>query len=269
MEHRSRRVGDDRGQGQRRRRRRGGGITATVRRPTCRFWHSESSTGFAGGEAMMRHCRHRWRADRSDDRHGAVACLRQGHAVDRGSGGVAAGDERTTTINAAGARMLATLGVWDGSKPRRRRSAGSPLPRCAGRRPCRATASGIRAQLGFHRPPMGYVVGNALSSCRPRRGGEDRQVDMLQECALSSRQLLGDTTEMELLGHDGGTEQRRAALIVACDGARSALPRLPGLPRVRNAEPRPPSSRSSRRRRIITTPPISVSCLTALSRLCR
>ncbi|MEC8309193.1 MAG: FAD-dependent monooxygenase, partial [Pseudomonadota bacterium] len=46
--------------------------------------------------------------------------------VDRGSGGIAAGDERTTTINAAGARMLTALGVWD-----RLESAPAPIRRLA------------------------------------------------------------------------------------------------------------------------------------------
>ena len=66
---------------------------------------------------------------------------------------------------------------------------------------------------------MGYVVGNAALMPRsPRRAGPAGR--HAQECALSSRRHLGDTTEMELLGHDGSTEQRRAGLVIAWTGRK-------------------------------------------------
>ena len=150
--------------------------------------------------------------------------------VDRGGGGVAAGDERTTTINAAGACMLTALGVWD-----RLQAAPAPIRRLAVAEGAPPSGLAARRRPAFELSwesadtPMGYVVGNAALHAALGAAAKDRHVDMLQECALSSRQHLGDTTEMKLLRHDGSTEQRRAALIVACDGARSRLAETAGL----------------------------------------
>ena len=141
--------------------------------------------------------------------------------VERGSGAITAGDDRTTTINAAGARMLTALGVWD-----RLDTAPAPIRRLAVAEGAPPSGLAARRRPAFELTwdsadtPMGYVVGNAALHAALAAAAQDRQVDILRECALSSRRHLGDTTEMELLGHDGSTEQRRAALVIACDGAQ-------------------------------------------------
>ncbi|MEC8310993.1 MAG: FAD-dependent monooxygenase, partial [Pseudomonadota bacterium] len=122
------------------------------------------------------------------------------------------------------------LGVWD-----RLESAPAPIRRLAVAEGAPPSGLAARRRPPFELSwdsadtPMGYVVGNAALHAALAAAAQDRQVDMRQECALSSRRYLGDNTEIELLGHDGRTEQRRAGLIIACDGANSRLAEDAGL----------------------------------------
>ena len=144
--------------------------------------------------------------------------------VDRGTGGAGPADDRTTTINAAGARMLEALGVWG-----RLDATPAPIRRLAVAEGAPPSGLAARRRPGFELSwdcadtPMGYVVGNAALQAALAAAARDRQVEILENCALSSHRYLGDATEMELLRHDGSAEKRRANLVIACDGAQSRL----------------------------------------------
>ena len=95
--------------------------------------------------------------------------------VDRSSGADGIPDERTTTINAAGMRMLQTLGVQDNLQQdatpimRIAVAEGAPLSGLAARR---RPNSDLSWQAGD--TPMAYVVGNAdLQSALTRTLGEN------------------------------------------------------------------------------------------------
>ena len=150
--------------------------------------------------------------------------------VERGSGAITAGDDRTTTINAAGARMLKALGVWD-----RIDTAPAPIRRLAVAEGAPPSGLAARRRPAFELTwdsadtPMGYVVGNAALHAALAATARDRKVEILRECDLSSRRHLGEATELELLRHDGSTELRRAGLVIACDGAQSRIAADAGL----------------------------------------
>ena len=150
--------------------------------------------------------------------------------VDRGSGTITARDDRTTTINAAGARMLTALGVWDQLD-----TAPAPIRRLAVAEGMPASGLAARRRPAFDLTwdstdtPMGYVVSNAALHAALAATAQDQKVDILHEYALSSRRHLGEATELDLLRHDGATEQRRAGLIIACDGAQSRIAADAGL----------------------------------------
>ncbi|MEC7156387.1 MAG: FAD-dependent oxidoreductase, partial [Pseudomonadota bacterium] len=84
------------------------------------------------------------------------------HLIDRAESDAAHPNERTTTINAAGARMLAALGAWD-----RLETPPAPVTRIAvaegpaptGLAARRRPDSDLSWQSGD--APMGYVVANA------------------------------------------------------------------------------------------------------------
>ena len=150
--------------------------------------------------------------------------------VDRGRGDGFTADERTTTINAAGARMLTALGVWD-----RLAVAPAPIRRLAVAEGAPPSGLAARRRPAFELSwesddlPMGYVVGNAALHAALLAAAQDRQIDILQQCAVSSRQHLGESSVLELVLEDGDSDRCHAALVVACDGAQSRLAADAGL----------------------------------------
>ena len=150
--------------------------------------------------------------------------------VDRDGGQAPGADERTTTINAAGARMLTALGVWD-----RMPAPPTPVHRIAVAEgaPPTGLAARRRAQtdLSWHtaEAPMAFVVGNMALQAALRDSIASRPVTQIAEMAVSERHILPDGTDLRLTTAEGTSSSLRAALIVACDGARSRLAEEAGL----------------------------------------
>ena len=152
--------------------------------------------------------------------------------VDRASGTMPDTDERTTTINAAGARMLTALGVWD-----RLPATPSPIRRIAIAEgaPPTGLAARRRAQtdLSWHtdETPMAFVVGNMALRTALRDSIAERPVTQIRSTAVSGWQADDGAAELDLTAADGASSSLRTALIVACDGARSRLAEDAGLGR--------------------------------------
>jgi len=150
--------------------------------------------------------------------------------VDRDGGQPPKADERTTTINAAGARMLTALGVWDrlpvAPTPIHRIAIaeGAPPTGLAARRRARSDLSWQTADT-----PMAFVVGNMALQAALRDSIASRPVTQIPGVAVSDWHMHPDGAEMALSTADGASSSLRARLIVACDGARSRLAEGAGL----------------------------------------
>ena len=149
--------------------------------------------------------------------------------VDRSSGADGIPDERTTTINAAGMRMLQTLGVQDNLQQdatpimRIAVAEGAPLSGLAARR---RPNSDLSWQAGD--TPMAYVVGNAdLQSALTRTLGENSDfygsIEILSGATLTgmARHAGGMLLDIEDAGRQ--LSHRSADLVVACDGNNSKV----------------------------------------------
>ena len=139
-------------------------------------------------------------------------------------------DERTTTINAAGARMLTALGVWD-----RLPVAPTPIRRIAIAEgaPPTGLAARRRAQTDLSwqtdDAPMAFVVGNMALQVALQAAIAARPVTHMRGMAVSEWQSHDDGAEMILTDASGASSSHRAALTVACDGAQSRLAEAAGL----------------------------------------
>ena len=149
--------------------------------------------------------------------------------VDRAACDAAPADERTTTIHAGGARMLEVMGVWD-----RLAQPPAPVMRVAvaegmpptGLEARRRPASDLTWQAGDK--PMGYVVPNGDLQAALRATLETRQVEERRGTSVTGWQPHGEAATLTLDTPDGA-QPLRAALVVACDGARSAMAEMAGL----------------------------------------
>ena len=154
------------------------------------------------------------------------------HLVDRAADDGAQPDERTTTINAAGARMLQALGVWD-----RMTAAPAKVMRVAvaeGPAPTGLAARRRRdSDLSWHGDdrPMGYVVSNAalLEALRAILG--TRQVAERRGSSVTGWHADANGSVLVTADSDGAEGRLPTSLVVACDGARSAMADLAGLTR--------------------------------------
>ena len=154
------------------------------------------------------------------------------HLIDRAESDAVHPDERTTTINAAGARMLTALGAWDRLKTppapvtRIAVAEGSTPTGLAGRR---RPESDLSWQSGH--APMGYVVANAALQSALRETLSTTTVIEHRGSSVTDW-VAGDTILSlglaDAVGHD---ETIETALVVACDGARSMMAELAGLGR--------------------------------------
>ena len=154
------------------------------------------------------------------------------HLVDRAEADTTHPDERTTTINAAGARMLGALGVWD-----RLDTPPAPVMRIA-------VAEGA-APMGLaarRRPdsdlswqsadgPMGYVVANAALQSALRDTLATTSVAERRGRAVTNWSPGETVSSLDLVDAGGAGETLQASLAVACDGARSTMAEHAGLGR--------------------------------------
>ena len=149
--------------------------------------------------------------------------------VDRSSGADGIPDERTTTINAAGMRMLQTLGVQDNLQQdatpimRIAVAEGAPLSGLAARR---RPISDLSWQAGD--TPMAYVVGNAdLQSALTRTLGENSDfygsIEILSGATLTGMARHAGGMQLDIEDAGGQLSHRSADLVVACDGNNSKV----------------------------------------------
>ena len=149
--------------------------------------------------------------------------------VDRSSGADSIPDERTTTINAAGMRMLQTLGVQDNLQQdatpimRIAVAEGAPLSGLAARR---RPNSDLSWQAGD--TPMAYVVGNAdLQSALTRTLGENSDfygsIEILSGATLTGMARHAGGMQLDIEDAGGQLSHRSADLVVACDGNNSKV----------------------------------------------
>lgn len=149
--------------------------------------------------------------------------------VDRSSGTDGIPDERTTTINAAGMRMLQTLGVQDNLQQdatpimRIAVAEGAPLSGLAARR---RPNSDLSWQAGD--TPMAYVVGNAdLQSALTRTLGENSDfygsIEILSGATLTGMARHAGGMQLDIEDAGGQLSHRSADLVVACDGNNSKV----------------------------------------------
>ena len=150
--------------------------------------------------------------------------------VDRGGGRAPDNDERTTTINAAGARMLTALGVWDHlptpPAPIRRIAIaeGPPPTGLATRRRAQTDLSWQTAES-----PMAFVVGNMALQAALRDSITARPVTRIPGMTVSNWRHHEGGAELGLTEANGASSSLHAALVVACDGARSPLAEAAGI----------------------------------------
>ena len=150
--------------------------------------------------------------------------------IDRATRDAPPADERTTTIHAAGASMLATMGVWE-----RLAAPPAPVMRVAvaegppptGLAARRRPASDLSWQAAD--TPMGYVVANGDLQNALRTTLMTRPVEEIRGVAVAGWQADDGLAALTLDMPDGG-RQMVTALAVACDGARSRMAELAGLP---------------------------------------
>ena len=154
------------------------------------------------------------------------------HLIDRAESDAAHPDERTTTINAAGARMLAALGAWD-----RLETPPAPVTRIAvaegpaptGLAARRRPDSDLSWQSGD--APMGYVVANAALQSALRDTLATTNVIERRGCGVTGWSAGDTISSLGLADAAGQEDTMEAALVVACDGARSMMAELAGLGR--------------------------------------
>ena len=150
--------------------------------------------------------------------------------IDRAAQDTVPADERTTTIHAAGARMLTAMGVWDRlARPpapvmRVAVAEGVPPTGLAARR---RQASDLSWQAGD--APLGYVVANNDLQAALRATLSERPVTEIRGVTVTGWQTGGDGTAALSLATPKGARDIRAALMVGCDGARSAMAEMAGL----------------------------------------
>lgn len=152
------------------------------------------------------------------------------HLVDRARNDAAQADERTTTINAAGARMLRALDVWDRmtvppAEVMRVAVTEGPAPTGLAARRRRDSDLSWYGDDG----PMGYVVSNAALQEALRATLATRTVTEHRGHGVTSWHADANGATLTLANAGGAENNLQTSLIVACDGARSAMADLAGL----------------------------------------
>ena len=176
---------------------------------------------------------------------GVSICL-----LDRSAGDHGMADDRTTTIHAAGMRMLDTLGISDrlsdAATPIMRIAVaeGAPLTGLAARRRPDIDLSWQAAEY-----PFAYVVRNAAlqealmavltstispasSASATVKGKPDGHgsLQIMRGATLASMTRGGGSMQLEIDTGDGNLSRLTTGLVVACDGANSHVAKLAELP---------------------------------------
>jgi 2-octaprenyl-6-methoxyphenol hydroxylase len=159
---------------------------------------------------------------------------------------------RTTTVSAAGKRMLETLGVWQ-------RLATPPTPIEALKVADGEPSTGIKARRGKafdlewqdRDEPMAFVVPNATLLTALERQMRDADVERLTDRTVAGFTTVNKQAHLTLVNDRGVTDEVICDLVVGCDGRNSTLRKSAGV-RQRYAAPQPNSGGCARRRR---TPP--------------
>ena len=139
-------------------------------------------------------------------------------------------DERTTTINAAGARMLTALGIWDRistSPAPIRRIAVAQGPPSSGHAARRRSPTDLSWQdTGT---PMAFVVDNMALRNALRETIMERPVTWFRGMEVTERQRRHQMSRLTLTDREGRSSAIDTSLVVACDGARSPMAERAGL----------------------------------------
>ena len=176
---------------------------------------------------------------------GVSICL-----LDRSAGDHGMADDRTTTIHAAGMRMLDTLGISDhlpdAATPIMRIAVaeGAPLTGLAARRRPDSDLSWQASE-----DPLAYVVRNAdlqaalmaalastISPASSASTGPKGKTDghgnlqIMRGATLAGMTRDGASMQLEIDSGHGNPNRLTAGLVVACDGANSHVARLAELP---------------------------------------
>ena len=151
--------------------------------------------------------------------------------IDRTTGDMKMPDERTTTINAAGVRMLQALGVWQ-----RMAEPATPVMRIA-------VAEGP-APTGLPHAGAADLIsaGHPMTLPWPMLSAMDASAGLADTVATQDIRLHTDTTVTGFTPSDSGTtltlqtadghvETITTDLIIACDGANSLMAKEAGLVR--------------------------------------
>ena len=137
---------------------------------------------------------------------------------------------RTTTVSAAGKRMLETLGVWQ-------RLATPPTPIEAlkvadgeatiGVRARRGKAFGLEWQDGDE--PMAFVVPNVALLSALERQIQAAAVTPLINRAMADFTIANNRANLSLVDEKGETGEVTCDLVVGCDGSNSTLRKSAGI----------------------------------------
>ena len=152
--------------------------------------------------------------------------------IDRTTGDMKMPDERTTTINAAGVRMLQALGVWQ-----RMAEPATPVMRIAVAEGPAPTALAARRRGGSDLSwtsddaPMAYVVSNGCLLQALADTVATQDIRLHTDTTVTGFTPSDSGTTLTLQTADGHVETINIDLIIACDGANSLMAKEAGLVR--------------------------------------
>ena len=150
--------------------------------------------------------------------------------IDRTTGDMKMPDERTTTINAAGVRMLQALGVWQ-----RMAEPATPVMRIAVAEGPAPTGLAARRRGGSDLSwtsddaPMAYVVSNGCLLQALADTVATQDIRLHTDTTVTGFTPSESGTTLTLQTADGHVETINTDLIIACDGANSQLAKDAGL----------------------------------------
>ncbi len=137
---------------------------------------------------------------------------------------------RTTTISAAGRRMLETLGVWQ-------HLTSAPTPIEAVKVADGEPSTGIKARRGKafdlewqdRDEPMAFVVPNATLLTALERQMRDAHVERLADRTVAGFAIFNKQAHLTLINDRGVTDEVICDLVVGCDGRNSMLRKSVGV----------------------------------------
>ena len=153
------------------------------------------------------------------------------------------------------------------SMPRRRPSAAWLSPR-ARRQAASQRGGAMASNSAGIAPTHRWGMSSAMPRSRPRlpRRHATGRLRFWKTAPCLRTAILVTRPRWNFFGMTAAPRSGGRTLSSPVTGRRAGLPRIAGLPRVRSATTRPPSSPFLKRRPTMATPPISVSCPAGLSR---